>query len=126
MFIASKHNFNQIINNPTSYSSLTIGDASIPLVNTCRNLGIVFDPQLNWATHINALISKSYFKLKSIYRFKYILSPAIKLCLCDTLVLSIFNYCDILFSNITKGLKHKIQRVQNACLRFAYNTRVLS
>ena len=43
--------------------------------------------------------------------------------LCESLVLSHFNYCDCLFPSLTKSLVDKIQKVQNACVRFIYNLR---
>ncbi len=121
MFIGSRHNLNKIAE--SSLPLLKIGDTPLPQVDRCKNLGVIFDSHFNWESHINKLVSHSYLKLKSIYRFKHLLSPQLKLNLCDSLVLSSFNYCDILFSNIGKAHQAKIQQVQNSCLRFAFNVR---
>ena len=44
--------------------------------------------------------------------------------LCESLVLSVFNYGDILYSPfLTQNLKYKIQKVQNSCLRLIYGVR---
>ena len=43
--------------------------------------------------------------------------------LCDSIILSQFNYCDVVYSNLDKYLKDKIQKVQNLCLRFIFDTK---
>ncbi len=37
------------------------------------------------------------------------------------MILSQFNYCDCLLSNISVSLSNKIQKVQNSCIRFIYS-----
>ena len=66
------------------------------------------------------LMAKAYSKLRYLYRFKNFLSFKSKITLCNALVLSHFNYCDVLFSNISNQLQYNIQKVQNACVRFIF------
>ncbi len=103
--------------------SLSINGIDIPRVNACKNLGIKFDTNLSWEPHVNSLISKAFYKLKHLYRSKTFLSIEVKLRLCDSLILSAFNYCDFLFSNMSLALQSKIQRIQNSCLRYSYSIR---
>ncbi len=119
MCIGSKHLLNQL--DSKELTPVSINGIPLPKLERCKNLGVIFDSSFKWEPYINSLISKSFFKLKSLYRFKDFLSPRIKLKLCDTLILSSFNYCDSLFSNITIKLQKKIQRIQNACLRFSFS-----
>ncbi len=120
MFLGSKNNLNKI---NASHCKLSINDSDLPHVNSAKNLGVIFDPMLSWESHVTSLLSKSYFKLRHLYRFKNFLSTTIKLRLCNTLILSNFNYCDVLFLNLSVNLQNKIQKVQNACLRFSYSVR---
>ena len=119
MFLASPYNINQI--KTLNLSPISISDFSLPSVSQCKNLGVIFDTHMSWEPHINSLISKSYYKLRNLYRFKNFLSSSIKLQLCNSLILSNFNYCDVLFGNISVMLQKKIQRVQNSCLRFCFS-----
>ena len=119
IIIGSPHHINLINNNIPPV--VKINDTPLPKVAKCRNLGVIFDEVLSWEPHINSLLSKSYFKLKSLYRFKNFLSTRIKLQLCESLILSNFNYCSVLFGNITGVLHNKIQKVQNSCLRFSFS-----
>ena len=41
--------------------------------------------------------------------------------LCESIVLSHFNYCDAVYINLDTSLQNKIQRIQNICLRFIFN-----
>ena len=43
--------------------------------------------------------------------------------ICESYVLCHFNYCDSVYFNITEILKHKIQKVQNTCVRFIFGLR---
>ena len=54
---------------------------------------------------------------------KKMLSPESKQRLCEALVLSHFNYCDVLFPHLKTALESKIQKVQNCCVRFIFNIR---
>ena len=54
-------------------------------------------------------------------RYKYFLMGESKKLLCESLVLSHFNYCDAVYINLNISLQHKIQRIQNLCLRFIFN-----
>ena len=85
-----------------------------------KNLGVIFDEQMSWVKHINKVVCKAYGSLRSLYRFKRFLSENAKKSLCESLVLSHFNYCDTLFPFVSKALEEKIQQVQNSCVRFIF------
>ena len=88
-----------------------------------KNLGVIFDEQMTWVKHINKVVCRAYGSLRSLYRFKKLLSENAKKSLCESLVLSHFNYCDTVFPFINKSLEDKIQKVQNSCVRFISNLR---
>ena len=62
----------------------------------------------------------NYFQIS---RYKKFLNKEAKITLCESIVLSQFNYCDIVYSNMDKYLKNKITKVQNLCLRFIFDYR---
>ncbi len=104
----------------TNHAHVCINSQIINKNPHVKNLGITFDEILSWRKHIDQCITKSYFKLKQLYRFKTFLSTSVKKILCDLLVLSTFNYCDIVYFNLDVTYKNKIQKVQNSCVRFIY------
>ena len=88
-----------------------------------KNLGVIFDENMFWTNHINTNVSKAYGRLKQAYKFRKFLSLESRFTLIETYILSLFNYGDALFQNISGILANKIQRVQNSCMRFVFGLR---
>ena len=88
-----------------------------------KNLGVVFDENMSWTNHINTSVGKAYGRLKQAYKFRKFLSLDSRFTLCETYILSLFNYGDVLVMNMSVSLKNKIQRVQNSCMRFIFGLR---
>lgn len=69
-------------------------------------------------------MQKSYSALKILYSSRHLLSVKLKTMLCESLVLSQFNYCDFIYGSCIDSLdKNRIQKVQNSCCRFIHNLR---
>lgn len=89
-----------------------------------RNLGLMLDCELRFKKHISNCTSIAYAKLKNMYKFRHVLTQKQKIFLCDSIVLSNFNYCDVVYGPcLDVNDKNKIQKVQNSCLRFVYGIR---
>ena len=124
---ATKSNF-IIIGSPTNLAKLkkfnlppvVINNKIIERKTHVRNLGVTFDEVLSWTKHVNYLVGLAYYKLKQGYRAKKFLSVEAKVSLCESYILSHFNYCDVVYQNMSEILKYKIQKVQNSCFRFIY------
>lgn len=116
--IGSKPNLHKLKDLPLP--PLTLNNKVIERKLTVKNLGVYFDENLTWNFHVNKMISTSYFKLRQAYRFKNFLSEKSKITICESYVLSTFNYCDLVYFNISDFLKTKIQKVQNTCVRFIF------
>lgn len=121
IIIGSQHNLHKIKDQPLP--PITLNKKVIERKLTVKNLGVYFDENLSWNTHVNKMISTSYFKLKQAYRFKNFLSEKSKITISESYVLSTFNYCDLVYMNIAEFLKAKIQKVQNTCIRFIFGLR---
>lgn len=96
----------------------------LPPSECVKNLGIYLDSNLRFKENTNLLIKKAYAALKSLYINRQYINQTTKIMLCDTLVLSNFNFCDTLYHNcLDKQDVYKIQKMQNSCLRFIYGIR---
>ena len=102
---------------------VTVGGIAIPFVNSCKNLGLIFDSNLNWKENTVSLARKSFVKLKSLYRFRKFLSESVKLRLVEALILSGLDYGDLIYDSMDISLANQIQKIQNSCIRFACNIR---
>lgn len=113
----------QIVNNNIN---IKINNSSLEIVDQAKNLGLLMDCNLRFEKYINNIIHRSYFSLKLIYGIRHYLTLKIKLMLCESLVLSKFNYADTVYGpNLTSQYKRKIQTVQNSCLRLIFGVRRL-
>ena len=121
MIIGSRQNLKKLKN--IQLDQIRIDNNIIEREYEAKNLGIVFDEELNWVRQVNLSISKAYGKLKHGFRFKNFLSESSKLKLVETYILCHFNYGDVILQNLSEQLKNKIQKLQNRCVRFTYGLR---
>ena len=100
---------------------LTIDGTVLERVKIAKNLGITFDELLSWTKHINLNISKAVGSFINLSRFKRFLNMKSKVLLCESIILSRFNYCDAVYLNIDMYLQKKIQKIQDMCCRFIFD-----
>lgn len=103
---------------------LDVCGTTIKVVPEARNLGVVFDSALRFRTHISECLRSSYHKLKLIYSKRHSLDRRLKSTLCEALVLSRLNFCDIVYGpSLDSRDVRRIQVLQNSCLRLIYGVR---
>ena len=100
---------------------MCINNKIIKRVKFIRNLGLTYDEVLSWRRHINISIGKAIAKFKDLNRHKRFLDEDSKITLCNSLILSQFNFGDLVYINIDIYLQKKIQKIQNLCLKFIFN-----
>ena len=119
MFIGTKPAIKKI--NDMELLSMQINNIDMERVLHAKVLGVTFDEVLSWRKQVNLCISKAMANFFQLSRYKKFLSKEAKIILCESIVLSQFNYCDVVYSNIDQYLKDKIQKIQNWCLRFIFD-----
>nr|CAI5821877.1 unnamed protein product [Callosobruchus analis] len=104
--------------------NVQIDGVSINRQTEVKNLGVILDEDLRFKKHVTNTIRKAFSNLKSIYGYKDLLNRNTKILLTDALVLSHFNFCDVLYNAcIDYHDTKRIQKVQNACLRLIHGIR---
>ena len=121
VIIGSRHNLKKL--KDIQLNDIKIENKTIEREYEVKNLGIIFDEELNWTRHVNLCTATAYGKLKNVYRFKNFLSEKTKLKIVETYVLSQFNYGDLILQNLTDQLSKKMQKIQNRCMRFTFGLR---
>lgn len=82
------------------------------------------DENLRFQHNTSMLIKKAFVSLKLLFNNREFLTRCTKKTLCDALVLSNFNYMDVVYnSRIRLADSNRIQRIQNSCLRLIYGIR---
>lgn len=103
---------------------IVINGVQLPLKTSSRNLGLIIDNKLRFKEHINKCIQKAFINIKLIYNSRQFLTTSMKTILCEALVLSHFNFCDIVYGPaIDSADANRIQKVQNSCLRLIFGVR---
>lgn len=83
-----------------------------------KNLGVLLDCWLEGHSQINSVCKKVYGSLYSLYKTAGSLDQQSKKILIQTLIFPIFDYCNIIFGGAKKALCGRLQKAQNACVRF--------
>lgn len=108
----------------TNVLDVKVNGESIPIVEKVKSLGVFLDRTFRYRDQISKYIKNSYINLKKLYPYKNILNQTIKKQLCDTLVLSHFDYCcSVYHGALDSFTAARIQKIQNACVRYIYSLR---
>lgn len=100
---------------------IQIRDENVERVSEARNLGLIMDDKLQFEKHILNTSRNCFYRLKVLYQIRKFLNTDIRIKLCDSLVLSKFNYMDVVYGpRLLARTRQLIQRVQNSCARFCF------
>ena len=110
---------------PNAVKILTnnLGNLSSLIKPSVKNLGVIFDPQLNLDRQINAVVKSCFFHLRMIAKIKPVLSrPDLERVIHAT-ISSRLDYCNALYVGINQSSLDRLQLVQNAAARLLTGTR---
>ena len=96
---------------------LSICNSSLERVEQFKYLGVVLDPLLNFKCHVDMICSKVSKKLGVLKRCKLYIDCNTMKTLYKSIVIPHFDYCDTVYDACGKGLKDRLQRLQNRGLR---------
>lgn len=102
--------------------NLQLNNTPLAFSNLSKNLGLLIDEDLRFSNHVSKLIQQAYMRLKLLFASRHILNVALKKKLCESLILPIFSYCNIVYFPCLDSInKNRIQKIQNTCCRYIYN-----
>lgn len=104
-----------------SLSSINIDGEVVPYCNTVVNLGVVMDPTLTWGPHVDHVCKKVFSIIAQLRRDAYYLPLAVKKQIICSLVFPHLDYGSVVMTDMNVTHKIKLQRLQNACVRYIYN-----
>lgn len=84
------------------------------------NLGLKLTPNLNYENHVKHITRKIHGMLHSLRFYKHALSKPLKKKLVESLIFPHFDYLSAVYNHLDKDRDLKIQRLQNACVRFVF------
>ncbi len=96
---------------------LTLDGCSVDSSSSVRNLGVLFDSNLSFDSHVSSICKNSFFHLKNISKLRPMLSMSIAEMLIHAFMTSRLDYCNTLLGGCSARLINKLQMVQNAAAR---------
>ena len=97
----------------TENVSIELNNTELENVQQYKYLGVWLDPHLSWEHHAQVLCSKLAERIGVLRRVRGYLDREISKMLYNTLILPIFDYCNIVIGNGNAGIVTRLQRLQN-------------
>jgi len=118
MFLGSSKYINAM---SSDVPKLVINNVSLQYCDSVRNLGVIFDPALNWARHAEHVCKKVLSIICQLRRNSLYLPMNIKKLIVNSIVLPHLDYGSVIMEDMLVTSKIKLQRLQNACVRYIFN-----
>ena len=106
-----------------SMSTATLDGITLASSTTVRNLGVIFDQDLSFHSHIKQTSRTAFFHLRNITKIRRILSKTDAEKLIHAFVTSRLDYCNSLLSGCPNKSIKTLQLIQNAAARVLTGTR---
>ena len=100
-----------------------LDDIALASNETVRNLGVIFDPDLSFDSHLKQISRTAFFHLRNISKIRHVLSQKDAETLVHAFVTSRLDYCNSLLSGSSSKSLKTLQLVQNAAARVLTRTR---
>ena len=100
-----------------SVDSLQLCENLIPLSDSAKNLGVIFDNTLSMNKFISQTCQSCYCQLRRISSIRKYLSTDAATKLVTSLILSRLDYCNSLLSGLPTSSLRRLQRIQNSAAR---------
>ena len=94
-----------------------LSDQEITPADSARNLGVVFDGDLNFRKHISLVYRSCYYHIRDLRRLRRCLTSDVSKIIATALVSSKLDYCNDLLYNVTNRELNSFQGVQNCLAR---------
>jgi len=108
----------------TNIIPISINGNSLEYEKSLLNLGLRMNEIFTWKDQVEYIHKKVY---QCIYRFKRLCfkpSIEIKKLLVSRLVFPVFDYANLAYCDLNDQLVSKLQRAQNACIRYIFNLKL--
>ena len=90
----------------------------VPFVDSVTNLGVIMDSKLTWKQQVDVISRKVNRALNRLRSFQSRTTEALRKQLASALVISHIDYCSIVYLDVSEELHKRLQRLQNACVRY--------
>lgn len=100
---------------------IKLNGLSIPLSDQIKNLGLIIDSHLSWKPHVNKVCNQIFYSLHTLVSLKHLTPFNVRMKLAKTLIVPLFQYCDVIFSSANGIIMKKLYSAFNAVTRYVHN-----
>ena len=93
--------------------NLNLLEKAISCKTTFKYLGVVFDNFMTWKAHVDYVCKKVASTVSILGRVRSFVTKEAAILVHNTLILPLFDYCDIAWSNLLQQDMDRLQRLQN-------------
>ena len=111
----------QKINQTSKHKQFLIGNDVVDVASSVKLLGISIDGQLNFNLYISNICKSASKQLNALVRLKCFLGSEERKVSINSLILSNFNYCPLVWSISSARSLNKVENLQKRALRFLHN-----
>ena len=97
--------------------SFNLGDNTIPLVSSAKNLGVSIDSTLSMQSFVSSTTQSCFYQLRRISSIRKYLTVQATTKLVVCLILSRLDYCNSLLLGVPSSTTQSLQRIQNSAVR---------
>src|SRR5207244_4734210 len=98
-------------------TSLTFCVNNIVPVDSCHNLGVIFDSELSFKKHISSVCSASFYHIRQLRQIRSLLDTNSAIILANAIVSSKLEYYNSLFYSLPHSYLDRLRSVHNALAR---------
>ena len=89
----------------------------VRFVSSVKNLGILMDSQLNFREQINDVKKRCLLTIRNIRKIRFLLNPVQLKMVVNSQVVSVLDYCNVLYLRVNENDLRQLQLVQNAAAK---------
>ena len=115
LFLGSPHNLSKC-----SINSVKVGESVISASDKVRNIGAIFDPQLNMEQQVSSTCRSAWFRVHQIGKLRPYLSKDQTKCIIHAYVTSKLDQNNGLLIGCPDSLLCKLQKIQNAAAKLIH------
>lgn len=109
MFIGSDDNLNKTRN----LSQIDIDGHKVKSVKFTKCLGVYIDERLAWDEHVDCMSKKISQAIAGLKQARPLVSKEVALAIYNSLIQPLFDYCDVVWDNLTAFQATRLQKLKN-------------
>ena len=96
---------------------LHLGDTSIRRVHSSKSLGVYKDERLSWDAHIEYISKRVSSAIGGLKQMRSLVPFDTALTIYNSLIQPMFDYCDVVWDNLSITATQRLQKLQNRAAR---------